>query len=680
MAEEQAVQAAPVPARATSAPATPANKPAVAASPAAPAGVATAAAAALAGAGGALAAQYKNLTDKLYEKRMVAALDVEALVRDLAAKREEEQLTMVLRCLGEDLVGNPQANFKKGGMIALAAAAIALGPETKKYLDYLVPPILACFYDPDARVRYYAVEAVFNIAKVAVENVLIYFNELFDGCCKLVADNDTSVQKAAVLLDRQLKDIVTQSCTCDLKRFVPLLRERILTNNPLVKHFIIAWLSVLDSVPNIELVKYLPEYLWGLFDFLHASRDGSTSDQDSVVSETTAVLGELQKELSGGRDVQYFAIIKVVAHFAGCEDELTKQTALQWISTLLDIAPHEILPCADLLVAVIYNLRSSSKEIEGIAGAANAKLQAIVSQSTTSPPVNEYIANFLKLVGSRSPETRLAVLQWLALLHDKYPQCVAEHVNDIFHAIATTLSDPSDDVVQSGLTVMAKLSNNESYFQRLMRGLVNLFREDRALLRARASFIVRHLVRLMPPDVVYTSLARILEDEKDLAFAGECVQTLNLIMLTSRECAGLRRQLQRSPACAASRALFEVLYRSWCHSPASVFSLCLLCQAYTHASQLLVSFANLEITVSFLMELDQLVQLIESPVFVHLRLQLLEPQNNPCLLKCMYGLLMLLPQSSAFDLIKNRLNSVAKFELLALRAAAYGACDVLGCR
>lgn len=42
-----------------------------------------------------------------------------------------------------------------------------------------------------------------------------------------------------------------------------------------------------------------------------------------------------------------------------------------------------------------------------------------------------------------------------------------------------------------------------------------------------------------------------------------------------------------------------------------------------------------------------------------LRLQLLEPERYPHLYKCLYGVLMLLPQSSAFAALKNRLNSVS---------------------
>jgi len=47
-----------------------------------------------------------------------------------------------------------------------------------------------------------------------------------------------------------------------------------------------------------------------------------------------------------------------------------------------------------------------------------------------------------------------------------------------------------------------------------------------------------------------------------------------------------------------------------------------------------------------------------------LRLQLLEPERHPYLLKAMYGLLMLLPQSSAFATLRNRLSAVSSLGFL----------------
>lgn len=76
-----------------------------------------------------------------------------------------------------------------------------------------------------------------------------------------------------------------------------------------------------------------------------------------------------------------------------------------------------------------------------------------------------------------------------------------------------------------------------------------------------------------------------------------------MILITSPELADFRRRLKTLETrvsrsvlqimfcltCSQQdgQALFVALYRSWCHNPVSVFSLCLLAQAYEHASNLL---------------------------------------------------------------------------------------------
>ena len=57
-----------------------------------------------------------------------------------------------------------------------------------------MPPVLQSFIDQDSRVRYYACEALYNIAKVARGGIIPFFNDVFDALCKLSADSDPNVQ------------------------------------------------------------------------------------------------------------------------------------------------------------------------------------------------------------------------------------------------------------------------------------------------------------------------------------------------------------------------------------------------------------------------------------------------------------------------------------------------------
>ena len=53
-----------------------------------------------------------------------------------------------------------------------------------------------------------------------------------------------------------------------LAKFIPLLQERIHVINPFTRVFLVAWVSLLDTIPDLELVFYLPEFIGGLFKFL----------------------------------------------------------------------------------------------------------------------------------------------------------------------------------------------------------------------------------------------------------------------------------------------------------------------------------------------------------------------------------------------------------------------------
>lgn len=106
------------------------------------------------------------------------------------------------------------------------------------------------------------------------------------------------MKNGAELLDRLVKDIVSDSAASyvsvlrpapstgdaiadteqtvheesptafSLERFIPLLEERIDVLNPFVRTFLVSWITLLDSIPDLELVTHLPRFLGGLFKFL----------------------------------------------------------------------------------------------------------------------------------------------------------------------------------------------------------------------------------------------------------------------------------------------------------------------------------------------------------------------------------------------------------------------------
>ncbi|KAF2878137.1 vacuolar protein 14 C-terminal Fig4p binding-domain-containing protein [Massariosphaeria phaeospora] len=806
----------------------------------------------------------KALNDKLYDKRKSGALELEGLIRDCLAAQDHDRIARIVHQLCHDYAyAVHQPHARNGGLIGLAAASIALGPEVARHLEEIVPPVLACFSDHDARVRYYACESMYNIAKVAKGEILVYFNQVFDALCKLAADAELSVKNGAELLDRLVKDIVAESAASyvsvlhtgsdfeskevpegrqvpvetvstafSLERFLPLLEERVNVTNAYTRTFLVGWITLLDSIPDLELVTYLPRFLGGLFRFLsdetqdvhtatqtalekflneikkisrvkrgiaeskksqgeeglkHSgsslqSDPGGESDVDSVPRDPGESIdgkerrddesvhsgsNEDAKSASGdgdwipGQDVQvdHAQILDILVKFLSgpsdkeAENEL-QLTALRWIDSFFEICPEEIMPFVPRLLShvlptmshdvdsvrqaanrvnvslmrYIEALSDDNRNVDGTTGAQTqlsnplatlSKDQAGVERRESNisnrllKPVREQAQDVTSVdsKGSRTPTpaedrapsprpvpeldyqaavnaltlqflneheaTRVAAIAWLIMLHRMAPGKILSVEDGTFPALLKTLSDPSEAVVTRDLLLLSQISRNsdDSYFTSFMVNLLKLFCTDRRLLETRGNLIIRQLCMTLSAERIYRTMADCLEKDEDVEFASIMVQNLNNNLITAPELADLRRRLRNLDSkFQDGQSFFVSLFKSWCHNAVATFSLCLLAQAYEQAYHLLQIFADLEMTVIMLIQIDKLVQLLESPVFTckefHLS-GLLEPERYPHLYKCLYGLLMLLPQSSAFAALKNRLNSVSAIGYLHIAPRTY---------
>lgn len=65
------------------------------------------------------------------------------------------------------------------------------------------------------------------------------------------------------------QDLTTGAALFDLESFVPLLEECLTVTNPFKRQFLLSWVAVLDSVPDIDLLLFLPRILPGLLEMLN---------------------------------------------------------------------------------------------------------------------------------------------------------------------------------------------------------------------------------------------------------------------------------------------------------------------------------------------------------------------------------------------------------------------------
>lgn len=398
------------------------------------------------------------------------------------------------------LSSNP--NTRKGGLIGLAAVMVGFknGADTEpppEVVEEVVRPILTCFLDSDSKVRYFACESLYNVTKVARANILPLFGAIFDNLAKIVCDPDPGVRTGSELMDRLLKDIVIEQQTIDIQCFLPKFEEYLYTNNPFTRMFIISWIRILDSNRIVDMIKYLPSILDGIFNCLN---DSTVEIRASTVSLLSEFLNKIVSSPTDSGFVQ--SIINIILKHVKNDNEDAQYTAIAWLRTMIRLLEDQdlinftptilaaILPC----LALQPTLSSTTDEIGSsnlpsqmgdlhISSSANrsniCEMSSIVnsnlidevtrilverrntqaSESATADlePIFEALIKELQKQGH--PVIKLTILDWLRKLKNAEPNIILTTSLDqkLFQIILETLFDRSDAVVKSALRVIADL-------------------------------------------------------------------------------------------------------------------------------------------------------------------------------------------------------------------------------
>ncbi|XP_003372521.1 putative HEAT protein [Trichinella spiralis] len=564
----------------------------------------------------------RHLTDKIYEKRKVGALELQKLVVDYINQNQMEQVEKIITILnGYVRALNPHT--RKGGLLGLAAVAIALGKHSEKYSNVLLVPVLECLQDIDTRVRYYACEASYNIIKIARETALLQFSVLFDALCKLAADPDKNTRSGAELMERQLK------------------------------------VHDLQSQPNINLLQYLPEILDGLFQIL-------TEPTPKIREACEVVLGQFLREIiqkPEAADLEHMVNVLIV--HAQSNDCFAKYNALMWLHEFLKLDGSRMksfLPGYVLVTLPCLAYAESDSDILQVSRRINTGLMTLVSSEksdhSSSFELSAMVEVLLPSLNDGEVSSKIAALKWIHYLYEAMSDKFFIYMEELFPCLLRLLSDPSDEVVALDVTVLSDLCTGKEgynttvekfglpagsvrqlkavspYFVHIMKSLLDEFRSDCSFLHDRGTFIIRQLCSVLNVEDVFHTLAVLLNVEQDLDYVSRVVQILNSIFLTAPELFSLRNKLKDMPVHDESK-----------------FVLVVVSLLGTSAGRVVgIVFDSEEVQARG----EYCPSFLSFPI-VALRLHLLDPRYQADLATVLYGLLMLLPQTEAFLILKRRL-------------------------
>lgn len=205
--------------------------------------------------------------------------------------------------------------------------------------------------------------------------------------------------------------------------------------------------------------------------------------------------------------------------------------------------------------------------------------------------------------------------------------------------------------------------------------------------------LLSHRRKIMLSEDIGSKKARQEETRvaKYLHFASKFVQVMVNVLLTANETERCRRILKN---CISSKGqsthderrvqFFHILLSTFAHDCMAAVSLCLWGGAFHTASSFLHSIDPLDLDLFFYLELDHLIEFIESrPIFRDLHLKLLESDEDPTeegssamLYRLLKSILMLLPQSTSYNILQKRLLSIARFRQCAIHLEGMSTVDI----
>lgn len=532
----------------------------------------------------------QSLLEKNYEKRKQAGHNLQKFLKEqYLIRKSNEIIEKSINFFNNVYLHSPEDSYRQAGLMAFSAISSSLNiRDDSEYMSDLINPVLSCCRDNNTKVKYYAVEALYNIVKVCRQNVLFMFPELFKSIIDLCTGIDKDVKKATKKLDGLLRTIVVE-CEANTKlfsseKFMDLIKEMATGSGiPYVQRMLVAWLTVLDSIPDFNLFNFIPNFLQGLFLMLR-SRDSKLHNDSLTFLKDLLV--EIKNDLENPcLNIKF--IMETLVNMIKLNDPYIKIEAISWISDLIDKGERLLIKHYPMATKAALECLSDPdpKIIEKAENTNNKLLGYCKFYSTDIETEFEFISLVEVLMGyieHQSIKTRIASLEWIVILQRKNPETLEPSIESLVNTLSSRLSDPEQVVVNNTLLILCKIAEYKQYFDKVISSILYEFSTNLNLPANKSGSIIKTLCQDLGIELVYHSIADLLYVETNKLFRKKLIEVLNDLLLTDEDFEEIREKLKYCIELEDKKciAFFEGLYKAWCVNPGCTLTLTFLVQSY----------------------------------------------------------------------------------------------------
>ena len=469
--------------------------------------------------------------------------------------------------------------------------------------------------------------------KNAFPFIIYFFNELFEMLIYfcIIEQNKNVNEQGKILGDFLRKCLEKNKDNNYFDKFEQFLLEKSNANQPILTEFLIEWINIIiplsskrncfgnvfiDFMPWIiktknlknsnEILSCYKKIKNEFLDYFDENKEKSEQIKNCILSFIKLIRG--QKESNQQEEYKFL-------------NDLIKRI-LDQNQIIKEIFPFEALNNFLLIILPATNYNEDLTDLN------ESLIKLIKNAENYLLDKEEFKTTIEKGINNPNFNQKKIALEWYLLIYEKNKNNVnnEEYNKDIIHIILENIDKNIDD------------KNNENLFLLMINELC----KDNILI----------LFDLLSDNILF--------EKHSYKFKFNLAGYLNNFLIFSSRAKELKESITSiiNDETNKDSPLFEKIFTIFSINPMCIINFCIYMELCEIGWELILNIKKINLDDDYYKYLALFVQAIDNKMWNDIRMRLLFPNKNIYFIKCLYGILMLLPQGKAFNILSERLYSI----------------------
>ena len=469
--------------------------------------------------------------------------------------------------------------------------------------------------------------------KNAFPFIIYFFNELFEMLIYfcIIEQNKNVNEQGKILGDFLRKCLEKNKDNNYFDKFEQFLLEKSNANQPILTEFLIEWINIIiplsskrncfgnvfiDFMPWIiktknlknsnEILSCYKKIKNEFLDYFDENKEKSEQIKNCILSFIKLIRG--QKESNQQEEYRFL-------------NDLIKRI-LDQNQIIKEIFPFEALNNFLLIILPATNYNEDLTDLN------ESLIKLIKNAENYLLDKEEFKTTIEKGINNPNFNQKKIALEWYLLIYEKNKNNVnnEEYNKDIIHIILENIDKNIDD------------QNNENLFLLMINELC----KDNILI----------LFDLLSDNILF--------EKHSYKFKFNLAGYLNNFLIFSSRAKELKESITSiiNDETNKDSPLFEKIFTIFSINPMCIINFCIYMELCEIGWELILNIKKINLDDDYYKYLALFVQAIDNKMWNDIRMRFLFPNKNIYFIKCLYGILMLLPQGKAFNILSERLYSI----------------------